>query len=195
MTFITNLPRAGVSPKTAQTLARHSDINLTMNTYTMLSVHDQASAVEMLPPIPTGDQPETRQIRATGTDGPETSPRLVPTIVPRGAKNGAIRLASNEGQTASDCTEERQMRGQSIDSQNVINPEENGACRADSQESASKCTNGRGGTRTRTPFRTRDSKSRSSANSDTRPNVFICRVYRCFQKSPVSSSDNRIDNR
>jgi len=36
--FITNLSRAGASPKTAQLLARHSDINLTMNTYTMLGV-------------------------------------------------------------------------------------------------------------------------------------------------------------
>jgi len=51
-TFITNLSRAGVSPKTAQLLARHSDINLTMNTYTMLGLCDQASAVESLPPIP-----------------------------------------------------------------------------------------------------------------------------------------------
>ena len=51
-TFITNLSRVGVSPKTAQLLARHSDINLTMNTYTMLGVYDQAMAVEALPPIP-----------------------------------------------------------------------------------------------------------------------------------------------
>ena len=51
-TFITNLARAGVYPKTAQLLARHSDINLTMNTYTMLGICDQASAVESLPPIP-----------------------------------------------------------------------------------------------------------------------------------------------
>lgn len=51
-TFITNLSRAGVSPKMAQSLARHSDINLTMNVYTMLNVSDQAAAVEALPPIP-----------------------------------------------------------------------------------------------------------------------------------------------
>jgi integrase len=51
-TFITNLSRAGVSPKMAQSLARHSDINLTMNVYTMLNVNDQAAAVESLPPIP-----------------------------------------------------------------------------------------------------------------------------------------------
>jgi hypothetical protein len=34
-------------------LARHSDINLTMNTYTMLGVMDQAAAVEALPAVPT----------------------------------------------------------------------------------------------------------------------------------------------
>ena len=51
-TFITNLSGAGVSPKTAQLLARHSDINLTMNTYTMLGVLDHVAAVEALPPVP-----------------------------------------------------------------------------------------------------------------------------------------------
>jgi len=51
-TFITNLSLAGVSPKMAQSLARHSDINLTMNVYTMLNVSDQAAAVESLPPLP-----------------------------------------------------------------------------------------------------------------------------------------------
>ena len=33
-TFITNLGRSGVSPKLAQTLARHSDIRLTFDIYT-----------------------------------------------------------------------------------------------------------------------------------------------------------------
>jgi integrase len=51
-TFITNLTRSGVAPKTAQLLARHSDINLTMNVYTMLGVEDQVSAIEALPPVP-----------------------------------------------------------------------------------------------------------------------------------------------
>lgn len=54
-TFITNLARAGVSPKAAQLLARHSDINLTMNTYTMLGIMDQAAAVEELPAVPGQD--------------------------------------------------------------------------------------------------------------------------------------------
>lgn len=64
-TFITNLCRSGVSPKTAQLLARHSDINLTMNTYTMLGIFDQATAVESLPPVP-GAKVEEQQIRITG---------------------------------------------------------------------------------------------------------------------------------
>ena len=52
MTFITNLSLAGVSPQAAQRLARHSDINLTMNTYTQIGVDSQASAVESLPALP-----------------------------------------------------------------------------------------------------------------------------------------------
>jgi len=62
-TFITNLSRAGVSPKMAQSLARHSDINLTMNTYTMLAVQDQAAAVECLPPVPNG-KPHAEALQA-----------------------------------------------------------------------------------------------------------------------------------
>ena len=53
-TFITSLARAGVVPATAQTLARHSDINLTMGTYTRLGMADLASAIESLPDLATG---------------------------------------------------------------------------------------------------------------------------------------------
>ena len=50
-TFITNLSLANVSPQMAKTLARHSDINLTMNTYTHIGMGDQGRAVESLPSI------------------------------------------------------------------------------------------------------------------------------------------------
>jgi len=50
--FITNLSKSGVSPKMAQSLARHSDINLTMNVYTDVVLEDQAVAVELLPELP-----------------------------------------------------------------------------------------------------------------------------------------------
>jgi len=47
-TFITSLAKAGVHPGKAQRLARHSDINLTMNTYTQLEVDDLRGAMEMI---------------------------------------------------------------------------------------------------------------------------------------------------
>lgn len=55
-TFITNLERAGVSPRVAQTLARHSDIRLTMGIYTHIGLHDQTVAIISLPPPPNGDR-------------------------------------------------------------------------------------------------------------------------------------------
>ncbi|MHC4403901.1 MAG: tyrosine-type recombinase/integrase [Planctomycetota bacterium] len=72
-TFISNLGKAGVQLKVAQALARHSDINLTMNVYTHLGVNDQASAVNDLPPPPpmAPQSPvgiEEARLRATGTD-------------------------------------------------------------------------------------------------------------------------------
>jgi len=48
-TFITNLGRASVSPKTAQLLARHSDIKLTMQIYTHVAPVEQAAAIKALP--------------------------------------------------------------------------------------------------------------------------------------------------
>ena len=48
-TFATLLARNGVSPGVAQRLMRHSDIRLTMNTYTHLDLADTASAVASLP--------------------------------------------------------------------------------------------------------------------------------------------------
>ena len=48
-TFITNLCRADISPKTAQTLARHSDIRLTMDVYTHVDRDEQVAAIHSLP--------------------------------------------------------------------------------------------------------------------------------------------------
>lgn len=48
-TFITNLSLNGVDPKTAQSLARHSDIRLTMQRYTHLDAQNQINAINALP--------------------------------------------------------------------------------------------------------------------------------------------------
>lgn len=43
---------AGVAPRVAQAAMRHSDLKLTMNTYTDARLVDTASAVESLPNLP-----------------------------------------------------------------------------------------------------------------------------------------------
>ncbi|MFU7561306.1 tyrosine-type recombinase/integrase [Stieleria sp. JC731] len=44
-TFVTNLAASSANPKITQTLARHSDVNLTMNVYSHVAVQEQAEAV------------------------------------------------------------------------------------------------------------------------------------------------------
>jgi len=50
-TFVSNLARSGVHPKTAQDLARHSTITLTMDTYTHVLQEHKARALEQLPDL------------------------------------------------------------------------------------------------------------------------------------------------
>jgi integrase/recombinase XerD len=142
-TFITNLSRAGVPPKTTQMLARHSDINLTMNVYTALGMLDQAAAVEALPAIPydhRGDEAEVLQ--ATGTEGTndKNGHQKVPTVVPSGAENGAILPASSALQIAPDCTEMANGHGSTNGPRDPKNSEGNGACCATLHQQESNCT-------------------------------------------------------
>ncbi|MCY2923988.1 MAG: site-specific integrase, partial [Planctomycetota bacterium] len=65
-TFATMLSMANVSPRMAQDLMRHSDIRLTMNTYTHLQRVDTAKAVEALPSFENSAHVDQRQ-RKTGT--------------------------------------------------------------------------------------------------------------------------------
>jgi integrase len=75
--------------------------------YTHVGVHDQTAAIRSLPAPPGYQRTEkaSASLAKTGTDGPRHSPKKVPTVVPRGARNGAIRLASQAYQAASICTE------------------------------------------------------------------------------------------
>ncbi len=58
------MERAGLSPKMAQTLARHSDIRLTLGVYTHVELHDQTAAIESLPAPPAGEQQTLLQPQA-----------------------------------------------------------------------------------------------------------------------------------
>jgi integrase len=62
--FISNLAAAGVHPKTAQRLARHSTMELTMKRYTHLGLSDMAGALERLT-MPTAT-PDPMQATGTG---------------------------------------------------------------------------------------------------------------------------------
>ena len=73
--FISELARAGVHPKVAQKLARHSDINLTMNRYTHIELSEQKQALEQLPQITTDHSIWTQNwTQASVTDCHEQSP-------------------------------------------------------------------------------------------------------------------------
>jgi integrase len=60
-TFITNLGRAKVPIKTAQTLARHATLELTANIYTHIEQQEQIFAINSLPSYDTNkDDPNTK---------------------------------------------------------------------------------------------------------------------------------------
>ena len=78
--FGTLLSKGGVSPRTAQAAMRHSDINLTMNTYTDPRLLDVAGAMDALPLLPLdGPGSQSEFVKATGTYDLMASP-LAPTL-------------------------------------------------------------------------------------------------------------------
>jgi integrase len=82
-TFISNLVNGGVHPKTAQALARHCTITLTMDRYSHSLRGAETAALAVLPDV-TGS-PE--RLRATGTDAADLDPRdPPPTRRPTGRK-------------------------------------------------------------------------------------------------------------
>ncbi|MGH7990550.1 MAG: tyrosine-type recombinase/integrase, partial [Limisphaerales bacterium] len=72
-TYITRLQRAGVSPREAMELARHSDMRLTMKTYTDVAQLPLAATVRKLPSI--GDSHIDSQNLVAG------SPTVSPTVI------------------------------------------------------------------------------------------------------------------
>ena len=67
MPVMKSLAASGVHPKVAQTIMRHSDINLTMSIYTHTLTGQESRAIANLPDL---TQPSTQKQRAiaTGTD-------------------------------------------------------------------------------------------------------------------------------
>ena len=98
----------GVHPKVAQTIMRHSDINLTMSRYTHTLRGQEAEAVRKLPDLSlAGSAPQ--EAVATGTDGkpttgreqvtPKVTPQLTPAAFP--ALHGLSSIGTSESQEPS----------------------------------------------------------------------------------------------
>lgn len=131
-TFITWLSRAGVSPRTAQLLARHTDIRLTMKAYTDPALLDAQGGIDALPDLPTLDG-DTRQVAsATGTYGKQdtTGAVVLPVVL-----NG--REAAGNGENKTD----------KVGCESAVNSRQFNQLHADSQP----IQTGGGGNRTRVP--------------------------------------------
>jgi hypothetical protein len=84
------LERAGLSPKMAPTLARHSDVRLTPGVSTHVGLHDQTAAIGPLPsPIQPRERKDEVRLKATRTETPRGAQkwcpywdRVVPKMVP-----------------------------------------------------------------------------------------------------------------
>lgn len=95
-TFITALARGGVHPKTAQALARHTTITLTMDRYTHSIVGEQRDALNVLPDFRGPEAAETQRVRATGTDDCCTP------VVRRGVQPGPRMAAAGQAEVDQD---------------------------------------------------------------------------------------------
>jgi hypothetical protein len=88
--FITSLERAGISPKMAQTLARHGDIRLTLGVYTHVGFGDRTAAIESLPGPP----------RAKGGDGDADTGRRLSGLRLRSPTNASWSAPCSSGRPA-----------------------------------------------------------------------------------------------
>ncbi len=83
------LAAAGVHPKVAQSIMRHSTIDLTMSRYTHVFAGQEAGAVADLPDL---SAPTRQAAQATGTDGRPVDPSPDATGSPLSGPDGAGRL-------------------------------------------------------------------------------------------------------
>ena len=107
--FGTHLSIAGVAPRIAQAAMRHSNISLTMGTYTDARLLDTAQAVECLPSLPIADIGTQNDLRT-----------LAPTLAPNGVQEGQNQsIPGNKGEE--DRTlEKRKNPNENIGFQGVV---------------------------------------------------------------------------
>ncbi len=98
--FGTLLSKGGVAPRTAQAAMRHSDIHLTMMTYTDPKLLDVQGALDALPLLPLSDTPQSQRevAKATGTDG-RPSNLVAATVAVAGASCGHSEPSADQSPT------------------------------------------------------------------------------------------------
>ena len=94
--FCTLMSVGGVAPRTAQAAMRHSNINLTMTTYTDPRLLDVHGAMDSLPALPLNSEPSlvAEERKATGTDGrfaPGFAPATDHSCTPHPTRPGFFR--------------------------------------------------------------------------------------------------------
>ncbi|GMW00516.1 MAG: hypothetical protein AMXMBFR84_16530 [Candidatus Hydrogenedentota bacterium] len=92
MTCISWMNAAGVAPRTAQALARHSDIRLTMQTYTDPQALDMRGAVESLPWI--GGEAQGQDVAQAAHGSADAPANSFPHSFPNSSPNGDISSQS-----------------------------------------------------------------------------------------------------
>jgi site-specific recombinase XerD len=118
--FITNLAKAGVPPKVAQTLARHSTITLTLDRYSHVGISDVVGGLDALPPLPSDDsRAEGQTMQATGTDNarPTEAPvmrRVVRPSVPEASSALSTKVRENEKASNEAMVEATRETGASV---------------------------------------------------------------------------------
>jgi len=125
-TFVSNLARAGVSPKVTQELARHSDIRLTMDVYTHLELRDLRTGIECLAPPPS--IAALRQEGIVPPDACDETPQHQPAAFEsRGAPSGALPLAFGCADAVLNCISDQQgehLQNAEIPGRNAEFPED-----------------------------------------------------------------------
>ena len=131
-TFATLLAKSGVTPKDAQTLLRHSDVNLTLSVYSHSSMSDLVSSLDALPTLGSNESFDQFQ-----TGGRKLAPLLAPLLAPNLGPMGPKLAISDQSDDTNDLPNNLTTQ--------TKNPENIGECATFS----GSLETSKGGTRTR----------------------------------------------
>jgi hypothetical protein len=106
------LAASGVHPKVAQSIMRHSDINLTMSRYSHVLRGQESEAIAGLPDLSLPSR-QSQQAKATGTDGsgewtPKRTRELTPTAF--SGSDGSAAIGTTREKVIAEATSDKSMQ-------------------------------------------------------------------------------------